>query len=265
MFGKQIQINHAFPLILAHRGARKYAPENTIAAFKKAKELGFDGVELDVVLTYDKTPVVFHGTDLSLTTKSHGLIHKMLYKDVLNQDAGELFDPRFKGEKIPTLAEALEYLANTNMFINIELKPRLGDGDWIARTVVEEINYFCLYERVLVSSFSPFILRHVSKLSPRIPTALLLGPNPLLFLKFALGANLLKLSHIGPVFSYTSKGLVELAHKNGIKVLVWTINTRQELAKCVEIGVDMVVTDEPELIMEKETRWKEWAKKTANS
>lgn len=236
------------PMILAHRGARKVAPENTLAAFKKAIKLGFDGIEMDVVLTKDKVPIVFHGNDLSHSTRENGFIHEMTSSDIFKVDAGSTFEEKFKGEKIPTLAETLDLFKDTNMLINIELKNQPGKKNGIETAVAEMIYNYGFQDKVLISSFSPLMLRRFSKISPKIPSALLIGPHPFFFLKTLLSANMLKVTAINPVFQYTSERLVNFAHTMNWRVFTWTINTRQEYKRAVEMGVDGIITDEPELL-----------------
>lgn len=236
------------PLILAHRGARKLAPENTISAFKKAIKLGFDGVEMDVVLTKDKVPVVFHGNDLSHATREVGLIHETLSSDLFKIDAGSLFDERYAEERIPPLSEVLDLFSGTDLFLNIELKSQPRGHNGIEKIVAEMIYHYRLYDRVMISSFSPLILRRFSKIAPKIPSGLLVGPHPFFFLKTLLSANMLSVSSVNPVFQYTSERLVKFAHSLDWKVFVWTINTRQEFQRAVEMDVDGIITDEPELL-----------------
>ena len=236
------------PLIIAHRGARKLAPENTIAAFKKAIKIGFDGVEMDVVLTKDKVPVVFHGNELSHYTHSSGLMHETTSHEVSEIDAGSMFSPQFKGEKIPRLDEVLNLLAPTNMHINIELKGQPRGHKGIEKIAGEVISKYHLGDRVLISSFSPWILKRFSKIYPDIKTALLIGPHPFFFLKTLLSANMLKVKAINPIFQYTSEALMVFADSQGWKVFVWTINTRQEYMRALELGVDGIITDEPDLL-----------------
>ena len=110
------------PLVIAHRGARKYAPENSVPAFKKAFEMGLDGVEFDVMSSSDGVPVVVHDDNLTKLTNLHIHVHKTPHIDLNNIDIGGKFNPYFSGEIIPTLKEILELFANTNMLLNIELK-----------------------------------------------------------------------------------------------------------------------------------------------
>src|SRR5262245_86406 len=103
------------PPLIAHRGASAYAPENTLAAFKKAKELGAQWLEFDVQLTACGEIVVFHDERLERTTNGRGWIHEKPYSYLKTLDAGSWFNSQFAGEKIPTLVEALEFLRQNNL------------------------------------------------------------------------------------------------------------------------------------------------------
>ena len=236
------------PKILAHRGARKVAPENTLAAFEKAVRLGFDGVEFDVVMTRDSIPVVYHGDDLSQTTRTKGLIYQMDADDVFKADAGEMFDLKYRGEKIPSLREALDFLSRTNMFINIELKSQPKRKSGVEKIVADMIHEHNLEARCLVSSFSPWILHRFCKYAPNITTSLLTGPKPFFFIKTFMWAHLLHIGGINPVIQSTTDTLMTFARAKNWKVFAWNVNMRQEYAKAIDFGVDGIITDEPELL-----------------
>lgn len=236
------------PVIIAHRGARKVAPENTISAFKKAIKLGFDGVEMDIVLTKDKVPVVFHGNDLSHYTRSTGLISETLSRDIEKIDAGSLFDPSYSSERIPLLSDVLALLSEHDIFVNLELKSQPRGHRGIEEIVAKMVYHYELFDRVLISSFSPIILWRFNRIAPKIPLALIVGPHPFFFLKTLLSANMLRVQAINPILNYTSPMLVNFAKRKDWKVFVWAVNTKQEYKHAVELGVDGVITDEPELL-----------------
>jgi glycerophosphoryl diester phosphodiesterase len=134
------------------------------------------------------------------------------------------------------------------MFINIELKSQPRGHKGIEKIVAEMIYHHNLTDQVTISSFSPLILMRFAKIAPKIPTAILVGPHPFFFLKTLLSANMLKVSAVNPVFQYTSERLVNFAHNMNWRVFTWTINTRQEFMRAVELEVDGIITDEPELL-----------------
>ena len=112
------------PLVLAHRGAMKVFPQNTMKAFVHAWELGVDGIELDVQCTKDDVPIVFHDDTLDMLTNGIGPVKNYTLEQIQNLDAGSHFSPEFSGEKIPTLAEVL-LKRPAGTWVNVELKTEM--------------------------------------------------------------------------------------------------------------------------------------------
>lgn len=159
-------------LVLAHRGASKIAPENTEAAFQKAMQMGADGVELDVQLTKDKKLVVIHDERVDRTTNGIGYVKDLTLKEIKKLDAGSYFSPKFAGEKILTLEEALELTRNSKL-INIEIKNIIIKYKNIEREVVSIIKKMNLESKVICSSFNHYSIAMIKQLSPEIKTGLL--------------------------------------------------------------------------------------------
>lgn len=156
------------PPVIAHRGASAEAPENTLAAFIKAKQLGLNWVEFDVMLAACGEVVVIHDEELSRTTNGNGRVIDYPYSDLKKLDAGSWFNPIFSGEKIPTLEEVLALLVELNMAANIEIKALPGYEEHLIKRVFEVINHSKSKFRVpnLISSFSYLVLENVKKISP---------------------------------------------------------------------------------------------------
>lgn len=172
-------------LNVAHQGASAVAPPNTLAAFRKAAELGADGVELDVHLSADGAAVVIHDFTVDRTSDGRGRVADLPLAALKELDAGSWFDPRYASEPIPTLNEVFEAVGR-ELMINIELKllPRGGRG--LAAEVVSLVKRHGLANRVLISSFNLSALRRVRRLEPQLPLGLLYGPAPLSWLARAL-------------------------------------------------------------------------------
>jgi glycerophosphoryl diester phosphodiesterase len=163
------------PLNFAHRGASHEAPANTLAAFRRAVELGADGVELDVHLSKDRQLVVIHDFTLETTTNGRGLVQNHTLAELKELDAGSWFGPAFAGERIPSLQEVIEAVGQ-RLLLNIELKASRhgpGSGDDLADAVVHLIEDYHLQDRVVVSSFSPLAVRRAKRTSARLSTGLL--------------------------------------------------------------------------------------------
>ena len=130
------------PLVLAHRGANKVAPQNTIPAFMKALEFNADGIETDVHLCKDGEIVVCHNYTVDETSNGKGLIDELTLAQLKAMDFGSYFNKDFSGVSLPTLSELLDVVRNMKL-INIEIKPPKKDND-LVKKVVEEINKYKL-------------------------------------------------------------------------------------------------------------------------
>lgn len=233
------------PLIIAHRGARMSAPENTLPAFQKAIEMGVDGVEFDTLLTKDKIAVISHSNDLHDLTPHQKLIHDMTYNQLKEIDVGSHFSTEFAGERIPTLSSVLELYANTDQLVNIEIKvqPRWHIG--VEKIVADLIYFYGLENRAIVSSFSPIILWRMAQVAPHIKRAFLTEPHAFFFLRSWFFARMLRVSGLHPQLKATKPGIVHFARKVGWKIFLWTANTPDEMIRAIELGVDGIITDDP--------------------
>ena len=218
-------------LRIGHRGARAYAPENTLASFKKAIEIGVDAVELDVRKTKDNQLVVIHDADVKRTTKSEGLVSELTLKEIKSFSAE-------KGEKIPTLGEALDFL-DKKVKVFIELK-EVGVEEQMLSTVNEK----GLEKSVVVISFLEDALKKVRELDKDIETGLIYAKhkNPI---KAALE---LKANYLFALYRFTHTANIQKAHENGLKVVVWTINNPQEVEEYAKKGVDGIASDKPDIL-----------------
>jgi len=218
-------------LKIGHRGARAYEPENTLRSFKKALELGVDAVELDVRRTKDGEIVVIHDAEVDRTTNGKDLVSKLTLKEIK-----ELVTE--KGEKIPTLEEALDFL-DKKVKILMELK-ETGLEEKVLGLVHEK----GLEKNVIIVSFLEEALRKVRELNDEIETGLIYvrHGNPI---KAALE---LKANYLLPLYRFTHTANVQKAHENGLKVIVWTINRQEEVAEYVKKGVDGIASDRPDIL-----------------
>ncbi|MGA3288968.1 MAG: glycerophosphodiester phosphodiesterase family protein [Candidatus Bathyarchaeia archaeon] len=219
-------------LRIGHRGARAYAPENTLASFKKAIEIGVDAVELDVRKTKDNQLVVIHDADVKRTTNGKGLVSEFTLKEIKSFSTEG-------GEKIPTLEEALDFL-DTKVKVFIELKEA-----GVERQVLSIVHEKGLERSVVVVSFLEDVLKKVRELDKDIEIGLIYAKhkNPI---KAALE---LKANYLLALYRFTHTANVEKAHENGLKMIVWTINTPEEVEEYAKKGVDGVASDKPDILM----------------
>jgi glycerophosphoryl diester phosphodiesterase len=216
---------------VGHRGARAYEPENTLRSFKKAMELGVDAVELDVRETKDHEIVVIHDADIKRTTNGSGLVSNLALQQIKSFATD-------KNEKIPTLGEALDFI-DKKARVFIELKET-----GFEEQVLSIVKRRGLVKNVVIVSFLEEALRKVRELDPEIETGLIYARhnNPL---KAALE---LKAQWLLAFYKFTHTANVQKAHESGLKVLVWTVNTAEEVAEMKKKGVDAVASDKPDIL-----------------
>jgi glycerophosphoryl diester phosphodiesterase len=237
------------PLVFGHRGASAVAPMNTLAAFKKAIELGADGVELDVQYTSDGKLVVIHDQTLEHSSDGTGRVVSHTLEEIQQFDAGSWFDPQFKGERIPTLGEVFDTIGD-RILVNIELKSLtipLSDG--MDRDIVAFIRERNLFDQVIVSSFNPFALRRVKKKEPRIEIGLLYAPDMPTIYSHAQLRPWIKPDALHPENIMVNEHYMEWARHKGYPVNVWTANDEDEMRRLIELGVNMIMTDYPDKLL----------------
>jgi len=216
---------------VGHRGARAYETENTVRSFRKAVELGVDAVELDVRKTKDQEIVVIHDVDIKRTTNGSGLVSDLTLQQIRSYSTE-------KDEKIPTLAEALDFI-DKKARVFIELK-ETGFEEKVLSIVCKK----GLVKNVVIVSFLEDALRKVRELDPEIETGLIYAKhkNPL---KAALE---MKAQWLLAFYKFTHTANVQKAHETGLKVLVWTVNTPEEVAEMKKKGVDAIASDKPDIL-----------------
>jgi len=218
-------------LKIGHRGAKAYEPENTLLSFKKALELGVNAIELDVRRTKDGKIVVIHDAKVDRTTNGKGLVSELTLKEIKKLSTE-------KGEKIPTLEEALDFL-DKKVKILIELKETGLEED-----VLSLINKEGLKNNVIIVSFLEEALRKVKEIDDEVEIGLIYvkHKDPI---KSALE---LKANYILPIYRFTYAIDVQKAHENGLKVIVWTINKQEEVIEYAKKGVDGIASDRPDIL-----------------
>jgi len=232
------------PLVIAHRGASMYAPENTLAAFELAIEMGADAIELDTMLTADGIPIVIHDHSLDRTTDGIGSVSSKTVAELKLLDAGSAFDIRFAGERIPTLEEVFSAVGKKIM-INVELKNYVSPFDRLPEIVADLVREKCLTDRILLSSFNPIALLKAKRASSEIRRAALIGTGP----KFVSGfiKTFTDYYALHQEVSLVSKGNIITQHAAGHKVNVWTVNEESVMMELLSMGVDGLITDAPDI------------------
>jgi len=229
--------------IIGHRGGVAGYPENTLAAFKKAVELGADGVEFDVHLTKDGEIVVIHDESIERTMNGSGLVKDHTLAELRAMNVGEFFSRDFKEQKIPTLREVLEVVKDLEI-INIELKNYLVYPNFEEK-VLKLVNEFEIRDKVIISSFNHYSLEKTKKIQPTIKTGALMVAkiiNPADYV-FKRGFDTLHMN-----FLTVDQEIIEKAHFMGLKICAYTVNYSESAADLLEMGVDMIITDDIEMV-----------------
>lgn len=219
------------------------APENTLSAFRRALAAGVDMVELDVQLTGDDEVVVLHDPDLRRTTDGTGRVREARLEEVRRLDAGSWFGARFRGERVPTLAEVLEW-ARGRVYLQIELKPYGDRAESLCERVVELIRRRNMQDQVMLLSFDHHVLRRCKETAPDIVTgaicqARLIDPVGVVRLAEA-DALCVDFEHLQP-------GEVEALHRARIAVHSFA-PTPAALRDLATWGVDIIQSDDPEAL-----------------
>jgi glycerophosphoryl diester phosphodiesterase len=218
-------------LKIGHRGAKAYEPENTLRSFKYAVDLGVDAVELDVRKTKDNQLVVIHNADVDKTTDGSGSVNELTLEEIKKLVTD-------KGEQIPTLGEVLDSVGK-QVKVLVELK-ETGVEEKVLSLVREK----GLKENVIITSFHEDALRKIRELDDDVATGLIYvrHKNPI---QAALN---LKAEYLLPLYRFTHSANVTKAHENGLKVIVWTINNKEEVAEYKKKGVDGIASDRPDIL-----------------
>ena len=227
-------------MIFAHRGGSSLAPENTLAAFKQAVQIGCDGIELDVRLCASGDVVVCHDRTVDRTTNGHGKVARMTLSQLKTLDAGSWFNPKYPGERIPTLIESLAIIGDQAV-INIELKPTAATIKTFVDTVSDIIEQFHLTDTILFSSFSAQALSMLNIRLPLYAKALLSYPG-----MTGIWAR---------VFSYYKSAYQALHcyYKDiSLKMIskyprihAYTVNHPSDMKRLFTWGISGIITDEP--------------------
>lgn len=226
--------------VTAHRGGARIAPENTLSAMEAAVNALADYAEIDVQETKDGEIVLLHDTNLARVTGLNADIWDLTYDEVSRLDAGIKFHKKFRGEKIPTLGEVLEYCRG-KIRLNIELKYN-GHNPEIVPKVIKIIEDYDCVDSCVVTSMNYNYLEQIKELNPDITTgytlAMIYG-NP----EEMTAADFFSVKH-----TYLNRAFVTKAHSLGKKVCAWTLNYQGDMQRMIDCGVDNLITDDPELV-----------------
>lgn len=230
--------------IMAHRGASSVAPENTMAAFIKAKELGAYGVELDVHVLPDKTVIVHHDGRLGRCEEVYGSICNYRYETIKSFSVGEKFSPEYKNETVPYFNEVLVYLKENAMFLNCEIKRDTSFCFADEEEVIKLIDKYDMAEDSIISSFDHRLLKNIKKQHPEYRVGILYSEtHGIDIIEYCIKNSF---DAVHPDFKLVDKAFVDKAHENGIEVNVWTVDNVRDIMRMKEYGVDNIISNDVE-------------------
>jgi glycerophosphoryl diester phosphodiesterase len=231
-------------LIIAHRGASGNAPENTLAAFRKAVALGATFIETDLQLSRDARFVAIHDATVNRTTNGQGAVHDMTLADLRKLDAGSWFGSEFAGERIPTLEEILEFSRKNDVVFYLEIKPGAAWGG--EHALIGALRESGEIPRAVVISFDAAIVLNLRKIEPTLMTGLLYDgqiENPL-DKAVEIGAR-----QVAVRGDLVTPALIAQAKKKDLQVVCWTVNHPAHMRMLAAAGVDGIMSDYPDRLV----------------
>lgn len=245
--------------IIGHKGAAGYAPENTLVSLQMALDMGVDMIEIDVHMTKDGEVVVFHDEDISRTTDGTGKIHELTLAEVKELDAGSWFNPKFAGEKVPTLREAFD-LVHGKADILIDIKSKGHEFyENFAEIIVDIIDEKeDNKEWCIVQSYEQEYLEHAYARDSTIQMKkLMMGEDESMLLSFYLNSKSFMTNRqkhhffetINPHYSTLSQRRIFRLHAKGYKVHTYVVNEPKEMIKMLNMAVDGIITDFPDRLV----------------
>lgn len=234
----------SIPRLIGHRGAARHAPENTLAGIREGALQGALWVEVDVKITRDGVPILMHDDDLDRTTSGHGPVADMDFADIRRLDAGSWFGLDFRGERVPTLAEAIQAAQLLDINLNLEIKPCPGREEQTAGIALSMALTLWPADRPppLISSFSIPSLSMAKTVAPHWPRGYLMNEEPA---DWAAIADRLAVSTLNINAKRQDADTVRTLRATGRPVLAYTVNDPAQARQLFQWGVAGVFTDTP--------------------
>ncbi|MFZ3215456.1 MAG: glycerophosphodiester phosphodiesterase family protein [Candidatus Acidiferrales bacterium] len=229
------------PWVIAHRGASGHAPENTLAAFERAVQLGAGFIETDLHLTRDARFVAIHDATLERTTNGRGNVHDFTLAELRKLDAGMWFDREFMGLRTPTLEEVLEFASKHDVIFYLEVK---YDAAWgMHHSLVAALHRSESTARTIVISFDESTLSALRQADSSVMMGLLVEEPRADYAKAAIELGVRQLC---PRANLVTPELVEEAHRLDLQVATWTVNEPKVMRAVAAAGVDGIMTNFPD-------------------
>lgn len=231
-------------LVIAHRGASGYAPENTLSAFRKALAMGATFIETDLQLSRDARFVAIHDSTVDRTTNGKGAVHELTLAELQRLDAGAWFGSEFAGERIPTLEEILQFAKKHDVVFYLELKP---GGSWGGEhALIGALRESAEIARTVVISFDASILEAVRRIEPTVMTGLLFDGQIEDPLERAVEIGARQAVVRGDL---VTPWMISQARKRDLQVVCWTVNHPAHMRLLMEAGVSGIMSDYPDRVL----------------
>jgi glycerophosphoryl diester phosphodiesterase len=239
------------PLIIAHRGFSDEAPENSLAAFQKAIEAKSDMIELDVRLSADNVPVIFHDRRLQRTSNGSGAVNQKHSRQLTMTDNGSWFSPKFSRERIPLLKDAFP-LVKKDVRLNIEIKPDVvsTNDTSVVELVIQEAEKAKVLSKVLFTSFNHQMIREIAEIDESIVTGVIYNP----ITHFRKSPSTLVKNSRARIFVCSkfqiNSDVVTDTHDAGFSLYVYGVKTGRDVQRMLDLSVDGIICNNPRFVRE---------------
>jgi glycerophosphoryl diester phosphodiesterase len=243
--------SNGIPLIIAHRGFSDEAPENSIVSFQKAIEAKCDMIELDVRLSSDSIPVIFHDRRLQRTSDGRGNVNDRSADELTVIDNGSWFSPKFNKERIPLLRDIFPLLKK-DITLNIEIKPDISSstGSTAAELIVQEVRKAKSLSKVIFTSFNHNMVKEVKQIDSTLVTGVIYNPMT----HFRKSPSILLRSVKADIFVSSklqvNKDVVADTHDAGYGIYVYGIKTGRDVERMLDFGIDGFICNNPRFVRE---------------
>lgn len=232
--------------IFAHRGFSGYYPENTMLAFQKvAEETVADGIELDIQLTKDGEIVIMHDEMLDRTTNGSGWLKDHTLEELKMLSAGVNVKGFFPRQTIPTLREYFTWLKTTKLITNIELKTSYFEYEGIEEKLIAMVKEFGLEDQIWYSSFNHYTVARIKKLMPEAKCGLLTDTWLMNIGEYAASQGAASVN--ARTYFCAKEGVAADLHAHNIALQAWTPNDAEMMQELVDAGVDVLITNYPDI------------------
>lgn len=232
--------------IFAHRGFSGYYPENTMLAFQKvAEETVADGIELDIQLTKDGEIVIMHDEKLDRTTNGSGWLKDYTLEELKTLSVGVNVKGFFPRQTIPTLREYFTWLKTTKLITNIELKTSVFEYEGIEEKLIAMVKEFGLEEQIWYSSFNHYTIAKIKKLMPEAKCGLLMDTWLMNVGAYAASQGAATVNACS--FFCCKEGVATDLHAHNVGLQAWTPNDAQLMQELIDAGVDVLITNYPDI------------------